>query len=72
MAEDRAHCVRGLREGACPLGGTGSFKLVGRAVVNNLLANYTGDAGLIPASGTSSGGGNGNPLWYSCLENLMD
>ena len=40
----------------------------------NLLAN-TGDvrdAGSIPESGRSSGGGNGNPLQYSCLENLMD
>ena len=30
------------------------------------------DAGLIPGSGRSPGGGNGNPLQYSCLENLMD
>ena len=31
-----------------------------------------GDSGLIPRSGRSPGGGNGNPLPYSCLENLMD
>ena len=31
-----------------------------------------GDAGLIPGSGRSSGGGNGNPLQYSCLKNPMD
>ena len=31
-----------------------------------------GDLGLIPRSGTSPGGGNGNPLQYSCLENSMD
>ena len=31
-----------------------------------------GDPGLIPASGTSSEEGNGNPLQYSCLENPMD
>ena len=31
-----------------------------------------GDAGLIPRSGRSPGGGNGNPLQYSCLENPMD
>ena len=31
-----------------------------------------GDAGLIPGSGRSSGGRNGNPLQYSCLENPMD
>ena len=31
-----------------------------------------GDLGLIPGSGRSPGGGHGNPLQYSCLENLMD
>ena len=30
------------------------------------------DAGLIPAWGRSPGGGHGNPLQYSCLENPMD
>ena len=35
-------------------------------------AGDTGDAGLIPGSGRSSGEGNGNPLQYSCLENPMD
>ena len=30
------------------------------------------DAGLIPGSGRSSGGGHGNPLQYSYLENPMD
>ena len=30
-----------------------------------------GDLGSIPGSGRSSGEGNGNPLQYSCLENLM-
>ena len=30
------------------------------------------DAGPIPGSGTSPGGGNGNPLQYSCLENPTD
>ena len=30
------------------------------------------DLGLIPESGRSPGGGNGNPLHYSCLENSMD
>ena len=28
--------------------------------------------GLIPGSGRSPGGGYGNPLQYSCLENSMD
>ena len=31
-----------------------------------------GDPGLIPGLGRSPGEGNGNPLWYSCLENPMD
>ena len=31
----------------------------------------TGDLGSIPGSGRSSGEGNGNPLQYPCLENLM-
>ena len=30
------------------------------------------DAVLIPGSGRSPGGGNGNSLHYSCLENPMD
>ena len=31
-----------------------------------------GDLGSIPGSGRSPGEGNGNALWYSCLENPMD
>ena len=31
-----------------------------------------GDPGSIPGSGRSPGGGNGNPLKYSSLENPMD
>ena len=30
------------------------------------------DAGSIPGSGRNLGGGHGNPLQYSCLENPMD
>ena len=29
-----------------------------------------GDLGSAPGLGRSPGGGRGNPLWYSCLENL--
>ena len=32
-------------------------------------AYHTGDLGLSPGSGRSPGGGYGNPLQYSCLEN---
>ena len=35
-------------------------------------AGDTGDVDSIPGSGISSRGGHGNPLQYSCLENLMD
>ena len=31
-----------------------------------------GDVGAIPGSGRYPGGGDGNPLQYSCLENSMD
>ena len=31
-----------------------------------------GNVGSIPGSGRSPGGGHGNPLQYSCLENSMD
>ena len=40
-------------------------------MVKSPLAN-AGDMGLIPGLGRSPGDGNGNPLHYSCLENLMD
>ena len=43
----------------------------GSLVVKNLSAS-AGDAGLIPGSGRSAGGGNGNPLQYSFLESSMD
>ena len=36
-----------------------------------LSAGDTGDNGLIPRSGRSPGGGNGNSLQYSCWENPM-
>ena len=35
-------------------------------------AGDTEDVSLDPESGRSPGGGNGNPLQYSCLENPMD
>ena len=44
------------------------------AAVKNPPANarVSGDSGSIPGSGRSPGGGNGNPLQYSCLENSTD
>ena len=43
-------------------------------VVKNLPANAGDgkDAGLIPGTVRSPGGGKGNPFQYSCLENPMD
>ena len=43
-------------------------------MVKNLSTNAgdTRDVGLIPGSRRSPGGGCGDPLQYSCLENLMD
>ena len=43
-------------------------------MVNNLLANVgdVREAGSIPGSGRSTGGGHGNPLQSSGLENPMD
>ena len=46
----------------------------GGSVVKNLPSNVTDvrDAGSIPGSGRSPGGGHGNALQYSCLENPLD
>ena len=46
----------------------------GALVARNLPVNArgAGDLGSVLGSGTSPGGGNGNPLQYSCLENFMD
>ena len=56
-----------------------SWHMLGRGsqvalVVKNLPANAgdVRDAGSIPGWGRSPGVGNGNPLQYSCLENLTD
>ena len=35
-------------------------------------ACHAGNPGSMTGSGRSSGGGNGNPLQYSCLEDPMD
>ena len=47
---------------------------LGGTTVKNLPANAgdEGEAGSIPGSRRSPGGGNGNPLQYSCLENPME
>ena len=45
-------------------------RLSGKESISN--AGDAGDTGLIPRFGRSPGGGQGNPLQYSCLENPMD
>ena len=49
--------------------GRGSFP--GGSVVKNLPASV-GDTGWVPGWERSTGGGNGNPLQYSCLGHPMD
>ena len=46
----------------------------GGSVVKNPTTNAgdTGDVSSVPGLGRSPGEGNGNPLQYSCLGNLMD
>ena len=68
----RRHC---LSPKYCALGWIFKFwasqVMVG---VKNPLASagYARDVGLIPGSGRSPGGGQGNALQYSCLGNPMD
>ena len=52
-----------------PLGGGEGF--TGGSVIENLPANE-GDSSLIPGLGRFPGEGNGHPLQYSCLKDLMD
>ena len=40
--------------------------------VKKNASGYAGDMGSIPGSGRFPGGGNGNLLQYSCLENPID
>ena len=44
----------------------------GGSVGKNAKAGAAGDMGLIPGLEKSPGGGNGNPLQYSCLDNPTD
>jgi len=49
-----------------------NLDFLGGSAVKNSLPASAGDSSSIPWSGRSPGEGNGNPLQYSCLENLMD
>ena len=59
-----------ITKSRCSLKGASQVALV----VENPPANIGDirDSGLIPGSGRSPGGGHGNPLQCSCLENPMD
>ena len=85
--EPRSHVSPALQVDSLPVEPPGGFlwlyrkswKQVVRSsqmmlVVKNLPASarHERDACLIPGSRRSPGGGHGNPLQYSCLENPMD
>ena len=50
------------------------FRLAGSTGVKNLSASAgdVRDLGSIPGSGSSPGVGTGDPLQYSCLENITE
>ena len=53
----------------------GTYRQAGHCpggLVNEESACKSGELGLIPGLGRSSGEGNGYPLQYSCLENPME
>ena len=70
-----SYCLEAALE---PQGRRNLRKLPRASQVAQVLKNppaYSGDSGdmgSIPGSGRSPGGGNGNPLQYSCLEDSMD
>ena len=77
VTTSRAEMVGGkeTREGGHILVQRADFRVSQMAlVVKNPLANAGDirDVGSIPGSQRSPVGGHGNPLQYSCLENLMD
>ena len=69
-------CLKNPRDGgarwAAIYGVTQSRTRLKRLSSTSSNARDAGDAGSIPELGKSHGEGNGNPLQYSCLENLMD
>ena len=66
---EKSHLKTEIKEPVVMMGFPG-----GTVVKKNLPANAadTGHVGSIPGLGRSPGGGHGNPLQYSCLENPMD
>ena len=66
------NCLLYLVLGLGSLASTSGFSNGSAGKESTCNAEDTGDAGLIPGLGQSSGGENGNPLQYSCLGNSMD
>ena len=64
--------VQGVHSGQRPWRTTMALPDCGAVVKNPPANTYAGVSGLIPGSGRFPGGGNGNPLQYSCLGNSMD
>ena len=74
MSEIRAQVVEFWCKPSCGLPTAKPTDLLcfpGDSIVRNPLANGR-DTGSNPGLGRSLGGGNGYPLWYSSLENLLD
>ena len=62
-----------LRNTACKFGKFSANPQVALVVKHlPVLAGEVRDLELIPGLGKSPGGGHGNTLWYSCLENPTD
>ena len=55
-----------------PVSGVNPFILGSQVKNPSAIAGDSRDMGLIPESGISPGGGNGNPFQYSCLEISVD
>ena len=60
----------GLEGGSCGLGILTSQRVSQVVLVLKNLPTNAGDPGSIPGLGRSPERGHGNPLQYSCLENL--
>ena len=71
-AEGKAHSRR-LAECSQPVGvGTASSQSFPGGSGSKESACNAGEPGSVPGWGSSSGGGNSNPLQYSCLEKPVD
>ena len=59
-----------------PQKGHGASSVASHPRLTSESTGYAGDnardRGSVPGTGRSPGGGHGNPLQYSCLENPMD